>query len=336
MRKIHSKTSFAFGVVAAAVLAAVLAAMAASKPLPLKMERDVPLPGRTTRFDYESLDPQTGLLFISHLGDSRVLVFSTAKQKLVGQIPDVSKVHGVLAIASLGRAYASATGRNEVVAIDERNLSVMATIPGGVYPDGLAYDPALHELFVSDEAGRTDTVIDTRTNRRIATIQLGGEAGNTQFDPETGRMYVDVQTLDRLVAIDPKTKHIVASYPLPGCQHDHGLYIDAPNRLAFVACDQNAKLLTFDLGQMRVTGIASVGRDPDVLAFDASLKRLYVASESGVVAAFNEKGRRLVKLGQSYLAFEAHSVAADAEHRVYFPLQNMNGRPVLRIMTPTD
>lgn len=37
-----------------------------------------------------------------------------------------------------------------------------------------------------------------------------------------------------------------------------------------------------------------------------------------------------------YLAYEAHSVAVDPQtHRVYFPLQNVNGHGVLRIMAPT-
>lgn len=324
------------GILAAGLLVACSGAAAPSKPLPLRILRDIPLPGRTTRFDYESLDPKTGLLFIAHLGDSRVLAFDTNTQKLVADIPDVSEVHGVLAIPSLGRVYASATGRNEVFAIDEHSFAITAKIPGGVYPDGIAYDPADHELFVSDESGRTDTVIDTNTNQRIATIRLGGEAGNTQYDPVSGLMYVDVQTLNRLVAMDPKTKSIVASYPLSGCEHDHGLYIDVPHRLAFIACDGNAKLLTFDLRQMRVTGIHSVGKDPDVLSFDAVLERLYVASESGVVAAFEEKGQGAVKLGENYVAHEAHSVAVDAQHRVYFPLQNVKGHPVLRVMAPTS
>ena len=308
----------------------------AGKPLPLRTVRDIPLPGRTTRFDYESFDPRTGLLFISHLGDSQVLAFDTKTQKLAAEIPGVSRVHGVLAVPELGRVYASATGRNEVFAIDEHSFRIIATIPGGDYPDGLAYDPSDHLLFVSDEAGGTDTVIDTNTNRRVATIRLGGEAGNTQYDPVSGRMYVDVQTLNRLVAMDPKTKKIIAHYPLPGCEHDHGLNIDAPHRLAFIACDHNAKLLTFDLRTMRVTGIHSVGKDPDVLAFDPALMRLYVASESGVVTVFEERGRGAVKLGESFLAYEAHSVAVDAEHRVYFPLQNLHGRPVLRVMAPSS
>lgn len=318
----------------AVVLLGCTSTAAPSRRLPLRLVRDIPLPGRATRFDYESLDSKTGLLFISHLGDSHVLVFDTNTQKLVADIPDVSKVHGVLAVPSLGRAYASATGTDEVVAIDERTLRIVARIPGGDYPDGLAFDPKDHELFVSDEAGRTDTVIDTDTERRVATVQLGSEAGNTQFDAASGRMYVDAQSKNELVAIDPETKKVVGHYALSGCNHDHGLNIDVPDRLAFIACDGNAKLLTFDLKTMRQTGIDSVGRDPDVLCFDAKLKRLYVASESGVVAVFEEKNRKLVKLGQTFLAYEAHSVAVDGKDRVYFPLQNLGGRPVLRVMAP--
>ena len=30
---------------------------------------DVPLPGRATRFDYQSFDPKTKTLFIAHMGD---------------------------------------------------------------------------------------------------------------------------------------------------------------------------------------------------------------------------------------------------------------------------
>lgn len=303
--------------------------------LPLRLIRDIPLPGRTTRFDYESYDPRTGLLFISHLGDSQVLAFNTRTQKLQGVIRGVAHVHGVLAVPQLRRVYASATGQNEVDAIDERTLKITARIPGGNYPDGMAYDPKLRLLFVSDEAGGADTVIDTRTERRIATIPLGGQAGNTQFDSGTGRMLVDVQTRNRLMALDPNSLRIVARYSLPGCRHDHGLYIDSNARLAFVACDGNARLLTFDLDQHRVLAIHRLGKYPDVLSFDASRRRLYVASESGVVAVFALRHRALRLLGRAYLAYEAHSVAVDGQGRVYFPLQNWQGKPVLRVMRPT-
>jgi len=239
----------------------------------------------------------------------------------------------VLAVPALGRVYASATDDNQVAVIDERTLRVIARIPGGDYPDGLADDPVAHTIFVSDETGGTDTVIDTRTNRRVATIPLDGEAGNTQYDPVSGRMVVDVQTRDELVAIDPKTTRIVAHYALPpSCQHDHGLLIDAPRRLAFIACDGNATLLVFDLRAAHVTAVQSVGADPDVLAFDTAARRLYVATESGSVSVFDERGRMVRKVAEGFVATEAHVIAVDPRtHRLYLPLQDVNGRPVLRV-----
>jgi DNA-binding beta-propeller fold protein YncE len=87
---------------------------------------------------------------------------------------------------------------------------------------------------------------------------------------------------------------------------------------------------------MKVTGSSSVGGSPDVLAFDTSLRPLYVAAESGEVAVFAERGRGLAKLGQAELAAYAHTVAVDPRtDLVYFPLQRgSTGRPQLLIMAP--
>jgi YVTN family beta-propeller protein len=104
------------------------------------------------------------------------VVVNIELEKIVAEIPKISQVHGVLVVPELGRVYASATGTNEIVAIDEQSLKEIARMPGGVYPDGLAYAPEERKLYVSDESGRTETVIDTRTNKRLATIPLDGEA----------------------------------------------------------------------------------------------------------------------------------------------------------------
>lgn len=300
--------------------------------LPLHTVATIRLPGGSSRFDYQSLDEGRHLLFIAHLGASMVTVFNTGTNRVVRNIPHVSGVHGVLVVPGLHRVYASATDANQVAVIDERSFRVVARVPGGDYPDGIAYDPDVHAIVVSDESGGTDTVIDARTNRRVATIPLGGEAGNTQYGSSSHRIYVDVQTRNQLVAIDPGRSRVVARYALPGCQHDHGLLIDAARRLAFVACDGNARLLVVDLRTMKVIEAQTVGSDPDVLAFDQGRRRLFVAAESGILTVFAERGRRLQKVGQGFIAQEAHSVAVDSRtHRLYLPLENVDGRPVLRV-----
>ena len=328
-------------------MAAVIAAMgvialppaARSSELPLRqVGADIPLPGKANRFDYASVDPQRRLLFIAHLGSGMVTAVDLRTNRVVANALDIPSVHGVLAVPELGEVFASATGQNRLDVISEQTYRVVARAPAGTYPDGMAYAPDNRELFISDESGRTETVIDTRTNRRVATLSLGGEAGNSQYDPVSRKIFVDVQTLDEIAAIDPSTNKLVTRYPLPrSCRDDHSLLIDAPARLAFVACDDNAKLLLVDMTDMHVLSVHDVGRDPDVLAFDPGLRRLYVASESGVVAVFELETKDLRPLGLKFLAHEAHSVAVDpATHLVYFPLQNIQGRGVLRVMSPTD
>lgn len=315
-----------------------MALQAAAGTLPLKQIADVPLSGGTTRLDYESFDPRNGRLFIAHLGDSMVTVFDTGTDKVIGDIPDVGNVHGVLVVPELDRVYASATKTDEVVAIDEHSLKIVARIPGGYYPDGMAYVPAQHKLYISDEAGATETVIDTATNKRISTLQLGGEAGNTQYDPISGHIFVNVQSGDGgLVEIDPQGDKIVARYSLPGARGNHGLLIDSADHLAFIACEDNDKLLAFDLDTKRVVSSFEVGSDPDVLGFDPGLHRLYVASEKGVVSVFGVEHGAVIKLGEGFLGDNSHVVAVDPRtHRVYFPLKDLDGHPALRIMGPSQ
>jgi len=321
-----------------AVLTAIVAVCVAPKgELPLKTLRDVPLTGGTSRFDYQSLDSESGKLYIAHLGADLVTVFDTNSQSVVGDVLGLKRVHAVLAVPELHRVYASATGTNELVVIDDKTLRVEARVPAGDYPDGIAYASKEMKLYVSDLHGKTETVIDAKTNQQVATIQLSGGAGNTQYDAASDRIFIAVHRLNQLAEIDSQTDKVAARYELPGCSEGHGLLIDGEHRLAFVACEENARLAVFDLESKKVTSVQSVGADPDVLAFDQALGRLYVSSESGVVTIFDEHGRSLDKVGERLFAAHAHSVAVDQRtHRVYFPLENVEGKPVLRIAVPSD
>ena len=305
--------------------------------LPLRTIRDVPLSGGATRFDYQSFDPNTGRLYLAHLGDSSMVVFDTNKQTQVGDVKNLSRVHGILAVPELHRVYASATGTNELAVIDDSTLQIIARAPAGDYPDGIAYARKVNKIYVSDLHGKTDTVIDAQNNQRVTTISLGGGAGNTQYDSVSEHIFVTVHEKNQLAEIDPIKDEVIGRYALSGCSEPHGLLIDSEHRLAFVACEENGKLAVFDLESKSMTGIHTVGADPDVLAFDKDFARLYVSSESGVVSVFDESGRSLQKIGEGFFAPNAHSVAVDSHtHRVYFPLQNVGGKPILRITQPSD
>jgi DNA-binding beta-propeller fold protein YncE len=241
----------------------------------------------------------------------------------------------VIAAPDIGRVYASATGRHDVAVVDARSLTVLTRVGPINYPNGVAYAPDVRRVFVSDNSG-TDAVIDAATNRLLTSIALGAGAGNTVYDPVTHRILVAVHQRNELVTIDPRALKITGRMPLPGIGNAHGVVLDPIHRVAFVAGTANATLGVVDLGTSRVTHTYEVARDPDVLAYDAGWRRLYVSSESGGVTVLREvdrpDGLELRQEGDLTMA-HAHTVAVDPRsHLVYFPLQDVNGRPVLRIM----
>jgi DNA-binding beta-propeller fold protein YncE len=228
--------------------------------------------------------------------------------------------------------FAALGGAREVAVLDARSSRVLARVRGGRFPDGLAYAPLARKLFVSDENGRQELVIDVPSSQARRPIVLAGEAGNTQYDSTSGRIWVAVQTRNELAAIDPIKDSVVARVPVPGIERPHGLLIDAAHQIAYVAGEANSRVGVLDLRTMRVVGTYPVGDAPDVLAMDAEQHRLFVASESGVIATFDVRGDSLVPLPR-YEAAHAHSIAVDpATHLLYVPLESRSGRPVMRIL----
>jgi DNA-binding beta-propeller fold protein YncE len=302
--------------------------------IPPVLERvaDIPLPGPAVRFDYQSLDTAVNRLYISHMNAGELVVFNLETRRIEGTIGDLPRVTGVWAVPALGKIYASVLGKHHVAVIDARTLRVEASVGEIGFPDGIAYAPGVNKLYVSDESGGGELVIDGPSNGVVTTIPVGGEAGNTIYDPESEHVFVAVQTRNEVVEIDPRTDQVIARHPLKDAAEPHGMALDVAQRLLFVVNEDSATLLTLDLRTMQITDKRGVGEGPDVLAFDPVWRRLYVASESGVVSVFTEQDRRLVHEGDITMP-HAHTVSVDPRtHLVYFPLQSINGHPILRIM----
>ncbi len=332
-----SAMKWIYGLIAVLLLMCVNAAesqAAAGKPV-LTTVAEIPMPGPAVRFDYQSFDPAANLLYISHMNANHLIVFNVRTRKVVANLPGFSSVHGVLVVPQLHCVYASATGEHQVLAVDTRTLKINGRAGPVDYPDGIAYAPGQNRVFVSDEHGGVDAVIDAHTNRLITKIPLGGGAGNTVYDPAAGNILVAVHHLDQLVAIDPARAAIIRRLYLPGIADPHGIALDNAAHLAFVAGEANHSLAVVDLNSMEMLGKYQVGDDPDVLAFDPGLQRLYVAAESGTVAILQLSGRRLARIGTLQMP-HAHTVSVDPKtHLVYFPLQDVQGHALLRIMQPS-
>src|SRR6266498_1151587 len=100
-----------------------------SARLPLRRVADVRLPGSPSRFDYQAVDPTRRRIYVAHLRANQLDVVDLDQLTAVGAVDHVANVHGVQAAPDLGLVYASATGADEVFAIDAATLEVRFRVP---------------------------------------------------------------------------------------------------------------------------------------------------------------------------------------------------------------
>ncbi|HJQ12392.1 MAG TPA: hypothetical protein VJ840_15280, partial [Gemmatimonadaceae bacterium] len=181
----------------------------------LRLIKEIPLTGPANRFDYQSVDPSSGRIYMNHMNAGRTVVFDANRGEVITEVAGVPRATGVWAVPQHHQVYVSAAGNHEVAIIDDRTLKIVGRVGDIRFPDGIAYAADADKVFVSDESGEADVVIDPRTLRKTSTIPLGGEAGNTHYDSVSHCILVAVQTREQLVAIDPATERIVQRYDLP-------------------------------------------------------------------------------------------------------------------------
>ena len=306
-----------------------------NKSFHLQKIKDIPLTGGTESFGYQSIDVNTSLLYISHKGSNIVHVFDIKKQKVIANIPITTQPNGIMAIPSLSKVFVSAEGSNQVGIIDENTLHVTKYIPAGKSPTGIAFYPQTGELYISNENNGPVSVINTLTNKYLTNISVGHEVGETHNYDRQDRIYTTAQGENKFIEINPATNKIVKQYALPDCSKPHGFLIDPETHYAFIACDGNNVMLVFDLDSKKIISSDTVGANPDGLAYDEGFHYLYIAAQSGILTVFSVQKGNVKKIFESFIAPYAHTIAVNqVNHDVYLPLENVKGKPILRIYKP--
>jgi DNA-binding beta-propeller fold protein YncE len=272
------------------------------------------------------------------MGAGELIDVDVRTHSVVRTLGDLPDIHGVIVVPDTRRVYVTATGRNQLVAINEDSGQVVFRAPTDTYPDGLAYDPLRHAIWTTNESAGTETVADADTGAIRATVPSGGEVGNIEYNSKADRMVVAVQGRNDLAVINPVNYAVTERIPTPGCDHPHGEALDVTDQVMFVGCESNATMITVDLTEGTMIDHHGVGETPDVLAYDPGARRVYLAAESGFVSVLDSGRGHITSRGSAHLADGAHSVALDpATHHSYFPILNgSNGSPALWEYEPTS
>jgi DNA-binding beta-propeller fold protein YncE len=282
---------------------------------------ELPAHARAGGFDHAAVHGPRGRLYVAHTANDAVDVVDLAALKYVGSIPGLAAVAGALVAEVPDLVFTSNRGENTVGIFSPTDEQRVEKIPVGLGPNGLAFDPGRRRLLVahvgdSAVAGScTVSVIDVPRRRRVADLPVPGRTRWAVFDPPADAFHVNVADPPQILVVgagDPVTVRRVVHVPQAG---PHGLDIDVKGRRLFCACD-DATLVELDADTGRVVDVQTIAGVPDVVFFNAALRRLYVAvGDPGVIEVFDTAPLRR---HQSLPTEEgAHTVAFDpARHLV--------------------
>ena len=135
-----------------------------------RLTSTVTLPGKSPAWDYLTLDPQRGYLFIGrrHAG---VTVFDPASGRVVATIADSEGANKAILAPSLNRGY-SVNGDGSTTEFDLQSLKTIRRIHFGSNADAGSYEPVTGQLLFTMGDSREITFLDARSGAVSARLPL--------------------------------------------------------------------------------------------------------------------------------------------------------------------
>jgi hypothetical protein len=220
-----------------------------------------------------------------------------------------------------GRVFVSALGNNTVEILSIFGGSVEHTITNIPNPQGIAFSPEAHKLFVASAKGKL-YIYDADSFNLITTLDFEGGADNLRYDAATKRVYVgcgDDEKTGAIVAVDAMTNERTdEEYKIGGEPESFQLessgpsiYVNIPDLKQIAVINRQTKQIM----RWPLTGL----RMNFPMALDEEDHRLFVGiREPARLAVFDTTlGRMIVALPS---AEDADDLYYDSEHkRVYVP-----------------
>jgi YVTN family beta-propeller protein len=222
-------------------------------------------PGGEGRWDYMTLDPTAGRLYIAR--ENRIQVLDTSSGALVGEVPGLDGAHGVALVTGLGRGFATSGRAGTVIAFDLKTLKPIGPpIPAGIKPDAIAYEPQTNRVFAMNGGSDNITVIDAATARVSGTIPLPG-APEFAVSDWVGHLFVNIEDKSETVEIDAQAMKVAQIWPLAPGERPTGLSIDRSGNHLFAGC-ANKTLVVLDDMTGKVLAALPIGAHVDATRFD--------------------------------------------------------------------
>jgi len=225
--------------------------------------------------DYVNAEPGTGRVFVSR--GTHVMVVDGATGKVLGDIPDTPRVHGIGLVAKHNHGFTTNGGDSTVTMFDLKTLAVIKKIPvktGGL--DGIMYDEYTDRIILTNHSRPIGTVValDANSGDIVGQAELEDNSPEGAASNGKGTLYVNNEGKNTIQVLDAKSMKVLSSWPLAPCEGPTGIAYDRANDRIFSGCGKTSVVLDAKTGKTVAT--ITNGDGVDALGWDPKEKLIYI------------------------------------------------------------
>jgi DNA-binding beta-propeller fold protein YncE len=275
--------------------------------------------GGTGGWDYVAFDTVGHRLFVAR--QTRIQVIDPETGKVLGEIPGMSRAHGIAFANEFGHGFATSGTDSTITMFDLKTLAVLGTAKGQLDADAVLYDPASKRVFSFNGDSKNATAVDAQTGKVIGNIDLGAgpEFGVTAGD---GKLYVNLEEEGNIAEIDAQAMKVTRKWELGTCKGATGLAIDRVHHRLFSGCNtKGAPIMAIsDYTAGKYITSIPIGPGVDAAGFDPGTGYAFASSGAdGTLTVVHEDSPDKFTLAESVKTMlGARTMTVDPKtHKVY-------------------
>jgi DNA-binding beta-propeller fold protein YncE len=273
--------------VALIVLSNLSTTCSAAEGEPLRLIKEIPLPGVEGRIDHFGADDTGQRLFVAALGNGSVEIVDVQKGERTGEIKGLKEPQGTFYNPKTNRLYVATAGDGKLRIYDGTTLALQGTVEFGDDADNVRSDRHNGDIWVGYGNGGIGIV--NSMGQKVATVELGTHPESFQFEDNGDRVYANVPKQLGIVVIDRQKRTIVTKWGLGSAFANYPMALDERNKRLFVGCRLPARLVVLDTNSGRIISALPTVGDADDVFYDGSKRLAYVIGGEGAVEVFLQR-----------------------------------------------
>lgn len=238
--------------------------------------------------DYVTAEPGTGRVFVSR--GTHAMVVDGATGKVLGDIPNTPRMHGVGLAAKWNHGFTTNGGDSTLTMFDLKTLATIKKVripTGGL--DGIMYDDYSDRIILTNHSRPIGTAVavDPNTGDIVGTAELEDNAPEGAASDGAGRLFVNNEGKNTIQVLDAKSMTVLQSWSIAPCDGPTGIAYDKASNRLFSGCSTTSVVV--DAGTGKVVATIPNGAGVDALGWDPVEKLIYIpAGRDGNVTVVHQ------------------------------------------------